>query len=142
MCGSLVRLAWLGSALALSACEAGGGSLYGDVPADAATLDATLPRDQATSDVGPDADLGDASTDAGTADASRADGGSDAGSPIGVPCTVQGAPGTCQLVASCTQVTTPGYCPGPADVRCCHPPIPPSDAGMLTGGVLRRRRIW
>jgi hypothetical protein len=83
---------------------------------------ATRPLDHGTS--------ADGGADGGPYDGGPYDGGAlDLGSPIGVSCAVQGVPGTCQLVSTCTLTSTAGFCPGPSDVRCCHPAI---DAG--TGG--------
>ena len=47
---------------------------------------------------------------------------------IGSPCDVNGLPGTCEIVSTCTgdRMATPGHCPGPADIQCCTSRI---DAG-------------
>jgi sulfatase modifying factor 1 len=45
------------------------------------------------------------------------DGGSDAGSD----CRVSGTPGLCVHIDDCAGVSTPGFCPGPADIQCCTP---------------------
>jgi hypothetical protein len=70
------------------------------------------------------------STDAGAAE----DGAPDA--ETGTDCSVDGNPGQCLEVSACAALadhdSTPGYCPGPADVECCtlapntadNPPIP------------------
>lgn len=48
----------------------------------------------------------------------------DTSSPWGT-CTVQGQMGVCMEIAQCDggRVTTPGYCPGPTNIRCCHEPV-------------------
>lgn len=45
---------------------------------------------------------------------------------IGVACSVDGRAGVCLDVASCDagRVSTPGRCPGPANVQCCAAPPP------------------
>jgi len=47
----------------------------------------------------------------------------DTSSPWGT-CEVDGEPGVCLDVAECDggRVTTPGLCPGPTNIRCCHEP--------------------
>ncbi|MEM9073145.1 MAG: SUMF1/EgtB/PvdO family nonheme iron enzyme [Myxococcota bacterium] len=93
-------------------------------------------------------------------DASAADGGSDAGSfdggarvpdggpadvgtdamDEGTPCTVGGVSGTCEPVSTCDGISTPGFCPGPAEIQCCTTPsagacdpaaMPTPNAGLL-----------
>jgi formylglycine-generating enzyme len=53
--------------------------------------------------------------DAG-ADATARD---DAGPYVGTPCDVGGVPGSCERVDRCEGVSTPGHCPGPAEIQCC-----------------------
>lgn len=38
---------------------------------------------------------------------------------VGKACWVSGARGVCEFVASCRGESTPGYCPGGADIQCC-----------------------
>lgn len=70
-------------------------------------------------DAGIDARAIDAGTIAidATIDASTIDGGSDAGSD----CRVSGVPGRCVHVGDCDGTSTPGFCPGPAEIQCCTP---------------------
>lgn len=60
----------------------------------------------------------DASGDAGGFEGT--DGGTDAGEP---DCVVAGVPGQCLHVDDCDgdRVSTPGFCPGPAEIQCCTP---------------------
>lgn len=112
--------------LLLPACESAEGAL--DLGAEQGTDGATPRPDHGTLTDGG----GDGGSDGGeTHDTGVADGGDtlDMGDPIGVSCSVQGVAGTCQLVSECALMSTPGFCPGPADVRCCHAAI---DAGMGT----------
>lgn len=46
---------------------------------------------------------------------------------IGKPCMVSGVAGQCLPTAACDQgrVSTPGRCPGPADIQCCTQPPQP-----------------
>jgi MYXO-CTERM domain-containing protein len=68
------------------------------------------------------------------------DGGSTSGGDSGVTapsCTVPGVgTGVCILTTDCAampgHVSTPGYCPGPADEQCCTGPS--DDGGTLTDG--------
>jgi len=76
-----------------------------------------------------------ATTDAGSSDAGHIDagGGSDAGPPsdagavdasvASTPCSVGGIPGLCVHVDDCLgeNRSTPGLCPGPAEIQCCAP---------------------
>ena len=75
-----------------------------------------VPFEDASVDAGFDGGAGDAGFDGGF-DASMPDAGMDAG----VPCMVGTMSGTCQSVATCTGVSTPGFCPGPSDIQCCTP---------------------
>jgi hypothetical protein len=89
---------------------------------------------------------GGASTDAGPTD----DGGEDAGTA----CSVDGNPGQCMEVSACAaladHVSTPGYCPGPADIECCtptpdtadNPPIPAGYKPMLQTDVTAAMTAW
>jgi hypothetical protein len=56
-------------------------------------------------------------------DAPRAVDGTQDGPTFG-PCSAAGSPGTCIDVSECTgnRVATPGLCPGPASIQCCHAP--------------------
>lgn len=60
------------------------------------------------------------------------DGGFDGGfvGDAGAPCTVGGMSGLCLDVSECTGMSTPGFCPGPANIQCCTT-IPMTDGGML-----------
>ncbi len=96
-----------------------------DVPlaADAVRLpDTTQPVDAGAGvDGKPTDDVPDGSS---TADASPQPDAQDiAGADIGAaPCVVPGkGAGTCQALAACAGVATPGYCPGPKEIQCCTP---------------------
>lgn len=112
---------WLFASLCflLPACTSGGAELDGG--AEQGTDGSMARVDQSTPT--------DGGGDSGSSDGGATDGGRDGsdvldmGGFIGVPCSVQGVPGTCELVSECTQMSTAGFCPGPANVRCCHPPI-------------------
>lgn len=137
LAGARIQLAlalWLTLGSALAACDGAAPALDGAVTD--LGPDATLPMDGAVRD-GAAADASDdqgfTPSDAG-ADASNDAGTLDGGNPIGVVCSVQGVAGTCQLVSSCALTSTPGFCPGPTNVRCCHAAV---DAGVPTDqGVL------
>jgi formylglycine-generating enzyme len=62
----------------------------------------------------PDAPASSPDASASSPDASPGDSGWGA-------CTVNGAPGDCVEVSTCTgdRVATPGHCPGPANIQCC-----------------------
>ncbi len=114
--------------LLLPACESGAGQPDGALGAEQGTDGATSHPDHGTPvDGGGDG----GGPDGGSTDGGGTDGSStlDMGNPVGVPCSVQGVAGTCQLVSTCALMSTAGFCPGPADVRCCHPAI---DAGVGT----------
>jgi hypothetical protein len=75
-------------------------------------------------------------------DAGPVDAGSSPGddSGVGTPCTVTptGESGDCMDTSACAalggHVSTPGYCPGPANVQCCTATAQPSeDAGGPSG---------
>lgn len=104
--GTDLRAHSIGALLALLAagCGAGGG---GD------RADGGAGRDAAASAL----DGGPARSDAG-----------DAATSWGA-CDVEGVPGECVDVARCAGVSTPGRCPGPAEIQCCTPDAPPRDAG-------------
>ena len=74
-------------------------------------MDAALP------DAGPDAAL----PDAGASDAASPDAA--APGDAGTPCSIGSAMGTCRHVDECTgeNMSTPGFCPGPAEIQCCTP---------------------
>ncbi|MFK7990664.1 MAG: SUMF1/EgtB/PvdO family nonheme iron enzyme, partial [Sandaracinaceae bacterium] len=38
---------------------------------------------------------------------------------VGTPCSAGGVSGSCQYTSECTGTSTPGLCPGPAEVQCC-----------------------
>ena len=92
-------------------------------------------RDAGTRDSGPrDGGVRDSGTsDSGTSDSGASDSGIwdsglrdssvpwDGGSDAGVPCSVGGTSGLCRPVSECPvgSMSTPGLCPGPADIQCC-----------------------
>lgn len=86
-------------------------------------------------------------SDAGAGDASP-DGGT------GTDCSVDGFPGKCMMVSSCAALpgysSTPGFCPGPADIECCtmapsvadNPPIPAGYKLMAQADVTQAMTDW
>jgi hypothetical protein len=77
-------------------------------------------------------------------------------SPDGGPgvCSVDGAPGQCLEVSACAALpgysSTPGHCPGPADVECCtmtpsvsdDPPTPAGYELMMQADVTAAMTAW
>lgn len=86
---------------------------------------AALPDGGLDATVDPTRDAGSPSLDGASPDAQTAhlDGGS--------PCVVSGTPGTCLHVDDCAggRVSTPGFCPGPAEIQCCTAAPDGGDAG-------------
>jgi hypothetical protein len=101
------------------------------------------------------------SAGSGVGGAGGAGGASDAGmggaSPeagTGAPCSVDGAPGQCLEVSACAALpgytSTPGYCPGPADIECCmvtpsvadDPPTPAGYELMMQSEVTAAMTAW
>lgn len=80
---------------------------------------------QAATDAATDSTL--TGTDAASTDAAfNSDAASDSsmtlpesGTDAAVGCSVGGVPGTCVDVSLCAGVSTPGFCPGPANIQCC-----------------------
>lgn len=84
---------------------------------------------------------------------STADAGSDA-EGTGTPCSVGGNAGTCMDVADCAKIadhtSTPGYCPGPANIECCtpagsvadNPPVPAGWKLMMQSDVTPEMTSW
>ncbi len=81
--------------------------------------------------------------------------GTGGGSPDGgAACSVEGTPGQCMEVAACAAMpgysSTPGYCPGPADVECCtmtpsvadNPPTPTGYQLMAQADVTPAMTSW
>jgi hypothetical protein len=56
--------------------------------------------------------------------------------PSGTPCTVDGVAGECMATSTCAgkagYASTPGYCPGPANIECCTEP-PKCKVGGVSG---------
>jgi len=93
---------------------------------DAAQPDAGRGLDAALPDAGGDLDAGP------RIDASPFDGGPVSFDAGGTRCSVGGASGVCLHVDVCDGVSTPGFCPGPAEIQCCTSPVdagPPRDSG-------------
>jgi hypothetical protein len=102
--------------------------------------------------------VGDAGPDAGTPDEAGFDAGEpqDAGSTDAGAgaCSVDGEPGTCLTLSDCATLagyeSTPGYCPGPADVQCCrlvpnvadNPPVPTGWQLMPQSAVTPAMTAW
>lgn len=91
---------------------------------------------------------GGASEDGGTG------GGGDPDAGTGTDCSVDGVPGQCLEVSACAALTgyssTPGYCPGPADIECCtmtpspadNPPTPAGYQLMAQSDVTPAMTAW
>ncbi len=100
---------------------------------------------QGVAEAGADAGMKDGGGRAGDGGAMKGGGDGGAGgdaaatADAGVPCDVGGVPGVCILVSACASMgstSTPGYCPGPADIECCTatPSVadnPPTPAGYM-----------
>jgi hypothetical protein len=119
---TVVVLVALGVACSSTAPSAGG-------VADAGRL-----RDGGIATDGP-TDAGDVTTiheDAATPPPSDSGGFGDAGPDAAAACSVDGDLGTCITVSACAALTgytsTPGYCPGAADIQCCAPTPNVADA--------------
>ncbi len=95
--------------------------------------------------------------DGGAIDASGMDAGADGeGLDGGGPCFVStdGVSGQCSSVAACTALgghtSTPGYCPGPANIECCtlspdvadNPPVPAGWQLMPQSAVTPAMTTW
>jgi hypothetical protein len=97
----------------------------------------------------------DARTDTGT-DAQETDVAQpvDAASEASTACSVDGNPGQCITTTACATLadhtSTPGYCPGPADIECCvmtpnvadNPPIPAGYKLMAQADVTPAMTTW
>lgn len=118
-------------------------------PGGTATGDAAAPSFDAAADTAQDG--GGGSADAG------AEGSDDAaaGTPdAGASCQVSGAPGDCESVGACAALgehtSTPGLCPGPADIQCCtrtpnvadNPPTPAGYRLMMQSEVTPDMTTW
>src|SRR5262249_8850103 len=78
--------------------------------------------------------------------------GGDAGMPV--TCSVDGNPGDCIDVSECAAMpgysSTPGYCPGPANIECCtltpnvadNPPTPAGWKLMMQSEVTPEMTMW
>jgi hypothetical protein len=110
---------------------------------DGASTDAlAAPLDDSASD-GPQVDVG---SDGPQVDGPQVD--------AGVACSVDGVAGQCVDVAECaTQMgytSTPGYCPGPANIECCtlvpnvadNPPVPDGWKLMAQADVTSDMTAW
>ncbi len=107
-------------------------------------------------DGGTDAGV-DGGTDAGF-DGGELDGGGDAGSDAGFDggcfLTTTGVFGSCISTTDCAAManyqSTPGYCPGPADIECCtkvpsvsdNPPVPSGWKLMMQSQVTTEMTNW
>jgi hypothetical protein len=85
----------------------------------------------------------------GAEDAGLEDGSSEAGTACMVGCTA----GQCMEVSACAAIpghgSTPGYCPGPADIECCtvgsvsdNPPVPTGWMLMMQADVTPAMTTW
>ena len=109
--------------------------------------------DEAVADARP-GDVAIAPSDArvSDADAGADDGSADAGD--GCFLTTVGVPGECMTTTACAAlagtVSTPGYCPGPADIQCCtqapnvedNPPVPTGWVLMAQADVTPAMTTW
>lgn len=70
-----------------------------------------------------------------------------------VGCSVSGVAGTCMSTSDCAamgETSTPGFCPGPADIQCCtltpsvssNPPIPTGWKLMKQSDVTPEMTTW
>jgi hypothetical protein len=83
-----------------------------------------------------------------------AGGSGDTGAEGAAACSVDGDLGSCMTVSACAALTgytsTPGYCPGPADIECCaptpnvadNPPIPAGYQLMPQADVTAAMTSW
>jgi hypothetical protein len=163
-------------ALLLAGCSSASsdgspGETAGEDSGSHATVDAGHATRGADASGGHDAS---AERDAGASDARKADTGShdarsddaggadsagpseDAGVDAGVDggCSVGGVAGQCVTVAACSAMTgyssTPGYCPGPANIECCtdapstadNPPPPAGWVLMQQSAVTSQMTAW
>jgi hypothetical protein len=123
---------------------------------------AGAPAPETTADSGVDANG--TPSDAGKRDAGRSGGrdaagrvGADSGpdtEDAGMPCSVDGDPGQCMTVPECAalgdHISTPDYCPGPADIECCtltpnvadNPPTPAGYMLMSQSDVTSAMTAW
>lgn len=97
--------------------------------------------------------IGAGDTGGGPVDAG-AGGGGGSGPQAGIDCSVDGNPGECIEVSACAAMasysSTPGYCPGPADIECCaptpdtanNPPIPAGYELMQQSAVTPAMTTW
>jgi hypothetical protein len=88
----------------------------------------------------------------GSNGASMGDAGPEGGTVT--DCSVDGNPGVCIEVSACAALpghsSTPGYCPGPADIECCtetpnvadNPPIPTGYKLMQQADVTAAMTQW
>ena len=106
-------------------------------------------------DSGPGPDAGEV-PDAGSSTDGGSDAGAspDAGTDGGCFISTVGVYGTCMTTADCSAMSgyssTPGYCPGPADIECCsptpsvanNPPVPTGWALMPQASVTPAMTHW
>ncbi|MFH2006927.1 MAG: SUMF1/EgtB/PvdO family nonheme iron enzyme [bacterium] len=87
-------------------------------------------NERGATDAGADSSAPDAAPDGAPQDARPADAATDGGADTdaAVACSVGGQDGVCIDVAECDGVSTPGYCPGPANIQCCTPATSTCDA--------------
>jgi hypothetical protein len=93
----------------------------------------------------------DAPSDTSPSEASIA---TDGNSEAGTTCSVDGEPGQCITTTACaaqpSYESTPGYCPGPADIECCrlipnvadNPPTPVGYKLMAQADVTAAMTTW
>jgi hypothetical protein len=107
------------------------------------------PVTQGTEDGGPSAD------DSGSSAVGEGGGALDSGQDAGNGCSVDGEQGECITTADCaakgsTYESTPGYCPGAANIECCrlvpnvadNPPVPAGWQLMQQAQVTTAMTNW
>ncbi|MFI5299143.1 MAG: hypothetical protein ACHREM_13685 [Polyangiales bacterium] len=125
------------------------------VVADSAISDAAISdtaiSDAAISDSATSDPAFDAAADSGAATIEVGEGGD---VDAGATCSVSGVAGTCMTVTACaalgTYTSTPGLCPGAADIQCCaetpsvasNPPTPTGHVLMAQSEVTADMTTW
>ncbi len=138
---------------ALLLCTACGSVSAGSHPApSSSTSTSSTSAGTTTSSTSGSGGAGGAGGAGGSIDAGSGDASAEAGT--GTPCSVDGAPGECMEVSACAALpgytSTPGYCPGPADIECCmvtpnvadDPPTPTGWEPMMQSEVTTAMTTW
>jgi hypothetical protein len=144
-----VRITLLSAAsLAALAAACSGGSHGDEAPSASASSSSSASGSPASSSTSSSS-----SGSGGAGGASSATSGS-AGTGGGATCSVDGNPGVCILTTDCAaeagHTSTPGYCPGAADIECCtltpnvadNPPTPAGWMLMMQSEVTPAMTAW